>query len=516
MTSDRLPVAVSPYGPYPDLALRVHDLTIRGHHTEGLAAADEGEAVLLLLGDQRTWRVARLGRMYALAALGRHDEALTIGEALIADAYYGGPRATDAKIMADTARAHLSLAHVDEGLHWIARAMSLLDITPTGGPRFFSAMASLCEAAKNAELFELADSLMRRALDAYEAPELWRTSAELQHAELLLEWAVRLEQVDRAEEAAVAVGRSLALVRKWTDQDVDSPLAFALLALGAAKQGLHEEALGPINRFLIRMRDTGQSHEARLLHLAHGIVLRDRGDLRGARREFQAGLELAVLASQRLLYRYELARLALQESPGEATQTVFAALRGHVESLWRLRMDRRTMLRQAHRRVELEAARSRADHAASSDALTGLGNRRMFDRRMETLQDVGSLLLIDVDEFKGINDRYSHGVGDRVLGEIAAVLRAHCRHDEVAIRFGGDEFAMFLAVGEREARVVAERIRQVILTRDWHQIAAGLRVTLSMGLAQCVAGETARELYDRADARLYLAKRGGRNQLAAA
>ncbi|MDR7274184.1 GGDEF domain-containing protein [Catenuloplanes atrovinosus] len=516
MRNDRLPVPVSPYGPWPELALRVHDLTIRGHHTEGLHTADESEAILLLLGDQRTWRVARLGRMYALAALGRHDEALTIGEALIADTYYGGPRATDAKIMADTARAYISIARIDEGLHYIARAMSVLDTAPTGGPRYFSAMASLCEAAKYAELFELADEIMRRALGAPEAPELWRTSAELQHAELLLEWGVRLEQVDRIEDAALETGKAVVLLRKTTDRDIDSPLAFALLALGAAKQGDHAEAMGHVDRLLLSMRAAGQSHEARLLHLAHGIVLRDRGDLRGARREFQAGLELAVLASQRLLYRYELARLALRESPGEATASVFAALRLHVEALWRLRLDRRTMLRQAHRRVELEAARSRADAAASSDALTGLGNRRMFDRRMEHLSDVGSLLLIDVDEFKGINDRYSHGVGDRVLGEIAAVLRAHCRHDEVAIRFGGDEFAMFLSVGEREARVVAERIRQVILTRDWHQIAPGLRVTLSMGLAQCVAGDSGRDLYDRADARLYLAKRGGRNQLAAA
>ncbi len=128
----------------------------------------------------------------------------------------------------------------------------------------------------------------------------------------------------------------------------------------------------------------------------------------------------------------------------------------------------------------------------------------------------GSLLLIDVDHFKEINDRYSHGVGDRVLGEIAAVLRSHCRHDEVAIRFGGDEFAVFLAVGEEEARHIAERIRRVILARDWNTIMPGLTVTLSMGLAACRPGEPGRDLYDRADANLYVAKRGGRNQLAAA
>src|SRR4051812_9031201 len=101
---NRLPVLVSPYGPYAGLALHVHDLTIRGHHAETLLAADEAEAITMILGDHRTHRVSRLGRMYALTALGRLDEAFGIAEDLIADqAILGGPKATDAKIMADTA-----------------------------------------------------------------------------------------------------------------------------------------------------------------------------------------------------------------------------------------------------------------------------------------------------------------------------------------------------------------------------------------------------------------------------
>ncbi len=88
-------------------------------------------------------------------------------------------------------------------------------------------------------------------------------------------------------------------------------------------------------------------------------------------------MELAVLRSQRLLFQYELTITAALEFPGEVTQAVLESLRSHVEALWQLRMDRRTMLRQAYRRVELEAARTTADLAAASDALTGLGNRRM-------------------------------------------------------------------------------------------------------------------------------------------
>ncbi|SDT80977.1 GGDEF domain-containing protein [Actinoplanes derwentensis] len=515
---NRLPVLVSPYGPYADLALHVHDLTIRGHHAETLLAADQAEAITLMLGDHRTHRVSRLGRMYALRSLGRLDEAMRIAEDLIEDqARLGGPKATDAKIMADAAEVLINLGRIDEGLHYAARAMAVLEVAPRKGLRYFSAMASLGQAARCAELFELADDAMRRCMESFENPDdLYRSAAELTHIELWLEWALRLEQVGRVEDAANLFDKCVAVLENLTDGGIDSPLGSAVLAVCYTKSGRTAEAFELVKIFLPKMREAGQSNETRLLHLAHGLVLRATGEWRAARREFRAALELSVLRSQRLLFQYELAITAVLEFPGEATQAVLESLRGHVEALWQLRLDRRTMLRQAYRRVELEAARATADLAAASDALTGLGNRRMFDRQMSTVTAGGSLLLIDVDHFKDINDRYSHGVGDRVLGEIAAILRSHCRHDEVAIRFGGDEFALFLATGEDEARKVAERIRRVILARDWNTIVPGLKVTLSMGLAACQVGEPGRDLYDRADAHLYSAKRSGRNQLAAA
>ena len=518
MPMNRLPVPVSPYGPFAALALRVHDLTIRGHHAETLLAADEAEAVTLLLGDHRTYRVSRLGRMYALNALGRLDEALTVAEELIAgQAAFGGPRATDAKIMADAAEVLIELGRIDDGLHYVARAMAVLDTAPRKGPRYFSAMSSLGEAARGAELFELADDAMTKCMESFSSPDdLYLSAAELTHAETWLEWALRLEQVGRAEEAAALIDKSVTVLQRWLDQGLDSPVGAALLAVCHAKSGRTTEAFALVDELLQTMREAGQHHEARLLHLAHGLALRATGEWQTARREFRAGLELSVLRSQRLLFQYELAITAVREFPGEATQAVLQSLRGHVEALWQLRLDRRQMLRQAYRRIELEAARTTADLAATSDALTGLGNRRMFDRRIDTVVDGGSLLLIDVDRFKDINDRFSHGVGDRVLGEIAAVLRSHCRHDEVAVRFGGDEFAMFLTTGADEARQIAERIRRVILARDWTTIAPGLTVTLSMGLAAWQPGEGGRDLYDRADAHLYTAKRAGRNQLAAA
>lgn len=511
MGSDRLPVTVSPYGPLAAVALHIHDLTIRGLHLETLVRGEHDEAVTGLLGDERTARMIRLGRMYALVNLGRLDEALALGAGLARSTW--GPRATDAKIVADVADTMIQIGRIDDGLHGLARALLLLETAPRDR-RYISAMSSLCKAANSAELFELADECIRIARDAFE-DDLYRSSADLQRAELLLEWALRLEQVDRPEEAAALYATSVTLLEYWAGRDLDGPLGPALLAVSYAKLGRYADAQVLIDELLLPMRTAGQQHEARLLHLAYGLVLRASGDLRGARRELLAGDGLAAQLTQHLIFRYELAALAAQDSPGEATQTMLATVASQFELLWRLRLDRRTMLRQAGRRLELEAARTRADLAASSDALTGLGNRRMFDRRINEMGRDGALLLIDVDRFKEINDAFSHRVGDRVLGEIAAVLRAHCRQDEVAIRFGGDEFAMFLTMGMREAALVARRIQRVILARDWNTIAAGLSVTLSMGLAAGVEGLTGHDLYDRADSQLYTAKRRGRNQLAA-
>jgi diguanylate cyclase len=511
---DRLPALITPFGPLGHLVLQVHDLTIRGKHPEALQAADENEWIARAFGDRRSARMMRHARSYALDAMSRLDEALTIMEDLAGQTGpETGPRPTDAKVIADAAELLIKRGRMEEGLHYLARAMAVLEHA-VRGPRYLSAMSSLCEAAKAAELFELADECMRVSNSSFD-DELYREAGEIQHAELLLEWALRLEQLGRAEEAYRLFMRSVALLRPWIGREEDDRLGTALIAVALAKTGGYAEALGLVEALLLPLRAAGQWHEARLLHLAHGLVRAAAGDFGAARREFTAADELAELPTQRLVYRYELALVAAAERPGQATQGLLATVRGQVEQLWRLRNDRRMMLQQARRRVELEAARTRADREATSDALTGLGNRRLFDRRIASAAGTGALVLIDVDRFKSINDDFSHGVGDRVLREIAAVLRAHCRHDEVAVRFGGDEFALFLNVDVRSAARVAERIRQVVLARDWSDLAVGLRVTLSMGLAAYADGMTGRELYDRADRHLYAAKREGRNRLAA-
>ncbi|SDY91700.1 diguanylate cyclase (GGDEF) domain-containing protein [Micromonospora pattaloongensis] len=517
---------VQPFGPFNGFAWRLHELTVKGRNTEALHLADEYEWVASLLGDERTVTMLTQTRMYAYVGLGRLPEALVANETLLRRHRASGARASEAKALADRGDILIRLGRIDEGLHRLADAMAILEQTPRTNPRYISALSSVGEAARSVELFELADQCAHAAVEAFPPGTDDRAAAELVRTELLLEWGLRLEQVDLVDEAGLRFARAAQLARHWVTvyrghgPDGESPLAAALLALGLAKIGDIDEALELCTAMLVPLRRAGQFREARLVHLAHGVCLRGRGELRAARREFVAAEELSARAghaSQRLLSQYELAVLAAAEFPGDAADAMLAALRGHARHLWRLRMERRSMLQQAKRRVWLEAERARADSDAAQDALTGLGNRRLFDRHLASVEDASAvvLLLVDVDRFKVINDRYSHGVGDRVLREVASVLQAHCRPDDVPIRFGGDEFALFLRTDLETAARVGERIRQVVEARDWDDFAPGLRVTLSMGVAALNQGMDGRDLFDSADRQLYVAKGRGRNQLAA-
>jgi diguanylate cyclase (GGDEF)-like protein len=175
------------------------------------------------------------------------------------------------------------------------------------------------------------------------------------------------------------------------------------------------------------------------------------------------------------------------------------------------------MLRQARQREEAEAARDRAEREVLRDPLTGLDNRRRFDLLLDRI-DRGRLtaplvlLLVDLDHFKAINDVYSHATGDRALREVARILRAHCRAEDVPVRYAGDEFTVFLRGDLAVGREVAERIRTAVARSS---IIPGVRLTVSVGLAALTDGMTGDDLFRRADDRLYAAKWSGRNTIAA-
>jgi diguanylate cyclase (GGDEF)-like protein len=167
------------------------------------------------------------------------------------------------------------------------------------------------------------------------------------------------------------------------------------------------------------------------------------------------------------------------------------------------------------KRLELELQR-----LATTDALTSLANRRAFFERgqpaLETARRYGhqvALLMIDVDHFKSVNDRYGHGTGDTMLRMLADRLREVLRQADLIARIGGEEFVALMPETSLDAAMqAAERLRELCegLTPD---IEGEATMSISVGVAQWRPGETLEHLLERADAALYRAKRAGRNRV---
>ena len=155
-----------------------------------------------------------------------------------------------------------------------------------------------------------------------------------------------------------------------------------------------------------------------------------------------------------------------------------------------------------------------------TDYLTTLSNRRYFERQLGSMigraRETGqplSLMMIDIDRFKNINDTLGHVTGDLVLKAVSMTLQRCTRRSDTCCRVGGDEFAMILprATGE-QAAAIAERIRQEIVSLNINVSGHEFSVTLSIGIAEFGPGMTAVSLVERADQTLYVSKNGGKNR----
>jgi diguanylate cyclase len=178
---------------------------------------------------------------------------------------------------------------------------------------------------------------------------------------------------------------------------------------------------------------------------------------------------------------------------------------------------------------EMSALSERLDQAHSEallDPLTGLNNRRGFERAVELLEDGGTglagaaLLVVDIDHFKAVNDTHGHLLGDKVIRAVAHVLRSNIKGRDIAVRLGGDEFAVLLPdTSSSGATALAEQIR-VLVTQVRIRLANGQEhighVTVSLGVTAADIADTLESLIERADGALYAAKRAGRNQVSLA
>jgi diguanylate cyclase len=209
-----------------------------------------------------------------------------------------------------------------------------------------------------------------------------------------------------------------------------------------------------------------------------------------------------------------------------------SALEKEVESLRQTvqakQTDEQTRIESLSSQVEiLQEELLSAKEESMRDGLTGVYNRRALDRHIKDLVDRNlvrhngfAVLLLDIDDFKKINDTYGHPVGDRVILALANACRQTIRSDDFLARYGGEEFILLLPGASRrdaakKARHLCRFIAQTHYTLDERNTDLTLSITVSIGVSAFIRGDSAEALLERTDKALYKAKTGGKNRVEA-
>lgn len=330
--------------------------------------------------------------------------------------------------------------------------------------------------------------------------------------------------------ASLAQARRLFDAAQWHSND-----GLLLLTTGQALagKGQHSQALAYFQKALPIIQHDGNDRYLALLYAARSASAEALGQLKAALEDcrqharLQAELQTKMrLQQSRLLdYEYEIRRRDFEnqrlQTEAHARQLQLAALER--ERQWQaLALILGGLLAlllallawiQWHRSRRLRVL-------AMTDPLTGIASRRALEKAthiaLSNAHRKGqplSVLLLDLDNFKNINDRYGHDVGDEVLRAVTATWQTLLRDHDVLGRLGGEEFAILCPQTTREqARTIAQRVLDATRALNLSRIDPGLHVTTSIGIAQARPDEGRESLFRRADAALYRAKQNGRNR----
>jgi diguanylate cyclase (GGDEF)-like protein len=324
----------------------------------------------------------------------------------------------------------------------------------------------------------------------------------------------------RAEEALADAETAIA---QLTRTGVPNPYVFgvtvraeveALLALGRLDdaQRTGEGALGDLGDRVPQARSMILQTMASALRAAGRVEAAYEALSRSAELEREAFLELSEL-------QLGLERATLATGAAQREADALAEKNRELEELVRALADAHAELER--RTEQLEGLQEQLREQADRDWLTGLHNRRYLARELGRLADEGvrgplSLAVLDLDHFKAINDRFGHDVGDRVLTRVAALLLGALRGSDIVVRTGGEEFVVLMPLTDPAAGAACcERLRHAIREEPWEKIAAGLRVTASVGVASADETVNLQSLGKIADRRLYEAKHRGRDRVVA-
>lgn len=267
-------------------------------------------------------------------------------------------------------------------------------------------------------------------------------------------------------------------------------------------------------------------------YIGYGFALRRHGDvIRDERQKTLQALQNVVESADELSEEVDTRSSELEqvgESVGDLAatgsyetvkQTLLKQISTAIESNRRLEND---LVCTRYRLEEQAQELDRTRVEARLDSLSGVGNRKAFDETLRFMiskfnrdGSTFSMLMIDVDHFKWINDTHGHKAGDIVVQRLGATLKSVIRPGDHIARYGGDEFGILLDRAAPDASLVAaQRIREKIERINFDSDGQGrVAVTLSMGMAFCEPGDTADTLFKKADRALYASKENGRNRL---
>ena len=398
----------------------------------------------------------------------------------------------------------------------LGRLLRIVGVVSSMLGRHQQAMSSLNDAALHLQALEQTDDLNNVRLSTLKA--------RIRHLR------DRREQPTQDESSAEA--------RAETESLLDDCQAVAALCaaqgqarLGAMALGNHaitlnharrwREAIPALQALVGRYRKLEMWPNVGLSHVELGVAHEALAEPGAACEQYTLALTLLRESgwhSDRMQALEGLARV--QESAGDIAAALAALKELRAEEKRHSADTARQALMQRELRIELARLTDQWARQATTDPLTGLANRRGLDRWLQERWagvERGrslALVLLDLDHFKAVNDRHGHDTGDAVLIAVARLLQAHGRSADLAVRYGGEEFLLALDGSDGQgAAALGERLRAAVAAHPWQDVAAGLVVTTSIGIADSAESPDAAALLTLADKRLYAAKLGGRNRV---
>ncbi len=514
---------VTGFGPYDLLAEWAHRLYLDGFGERAITAAREGLAFCEAAGDERTARYLQFIAGVALHQLGRAAEASEEAGHLLDRLGTGADPVWRAKALALLAEARVDLGQTALAMDHLAEGRMIVSAQPLRTYDQLSATMSVALALRALALFEPADELMRQMLAATFPPPRVQLNVAQEAAVLQVSWGAMLEVSGRPDEArghytaagsVIARMRALALEAGYPEMLARAEALEGFVAQRGGEDVLAEARLRPAMAGF-RLREELVETQVARVGLALAVAARgghaEARDLLAAVRRASSTTQLDVWGMTAMAAEARTAVLEHGDHPGvEALRTLS---RIALARLWEDRESRFETLRDRVRQREMAEQHARLGRASLVDPLTGLGNRRRLQQVLERPDRRFSAVLLDVDGFTAVNDEHSHETGDAVLRAVGALVADAAGETGVVVRYGGDEFALLLPAGPGggpDPLVVAENLLDGVRKAPWIDLAVGLRVTASAGVAgPAPAAEALRD----ADLACTAAKRAGRDRV---